>query len=186
MVQHSDPVFLGLPITFNFVVREAISVSAIVCNHRVTGVKIRFISPWSEQKPQYLLTLIKQNFQVRHWGLLQGVLYLQHISIHSVPLLSIPLSNMGTRKTKALQWQHASWQLEKFLSVQIALPDGWEKMEEFTDWVFVAEIFSLPLPRFSWLNQSTNRRKGTHIPWPCHPKWLWHFQECSPHPALHF
>lgn len=67
----------------------------------------------------------------------------------------------------------------KVLISSEGIPVGWGKVEEFADWVFVAGMFSFPLPRFSWLDQSRNRRKGAHINWPCHPKWLWHFQECS-------
>lgn len=136
-----------------------------------TGVKTgaRTILPWSEQIPQYLLTLVKQN----------RVPCQQRISIHSGPFFSLP-PDMGAKKTKASRWQHASWHVENSPSVQIALPIGWEKMEEFTDWMFVAGMFSFPLPGFGWLDQSTNRRKGAHAAWPCHPKWLWHFQERSP------
>lgn len=117
-------------------------------------------------------TLVNKNYKSGTEGSpgISPGIYLQHISIHSVPFLF-----HFSKKTENLQWQYATWQLEKSRSVQIAFPAGWEKTEEFTDWVFVAGMFSFSLPRCSWLDQSTNRRKEAHLAWPCHPKWLWHF-----------
>ena len=144
-------------------------------------IRARSILPWPEQKFQYLPTLGKHNCSQTPRAP-TNFPYLQRTFTHYAPFSSLP-SNMEAKKTKALQWQHASWHLEKSLSVQLAFPVRWDTTEEFTDWVFVAGMLSFPLPRFSWLDQCTNRRKGAHIAWPCHSKWLWHVH---PAPALCF
>lgn len=94
------------------------------------------------------------------------------------PYLFFPPKN-GTKENESLTMTKCFLASGKVPVSSESIPVGWGKMEEFADWVFVAGMFSFPLPRFSWLDQSTNRRKGAHISWPCHPKWLWHFQECS-------
>lgn len=128
-----------------------------------------------------ILWLPESKIAVKHWGFLICIIF-PFIILHSF----FPPVKMGQKKTKSLQWQNASWRLEKSPSVQrpSLLAEG--KWRSFADWVFVAGMFSLPLPRFSWLDQSRNRRKGAHINWPCHPKWLWHFQECSPRSSSSF
>lgn len=101
------------------------------------------------------------------------------------PFLFFPHKN-GTKENQNLAMTKCFLASGKVPISSESIPVGWGKMEEFADWVFVAGMFSSPLPRFSRLDQSTNRRKGAHINWPCHPKWLWHFQECSPRSSSSF